>query len=131
MTITPIHSPGPWTYEYSPYTLQTTFTHEKSGTGNELAAFEVFDAEGNKLFDSNEDLPPEIQEATIRLATAAPALLEALENLADQADEDCPEEYRSHHFREALQLARDLIAQRKFFDGSPPRSEIASTMEAE
>jgi hypothetical protein len=40
-------------------------------------------------------------------------LLDALKSLADQADEDCPTEYRSRHFREALQIARDIIAKTK------------------
>ena len=40
----------------------------------------------------------------------APDVLQALESLADQADEDCPAEYRSRHFIEALADARDIIA---------------------
>jgi hypothetical protein len=66
-------SPAPWQVEYSPYTLQAAGT-----VGKELPAFEILDAEGSKLFDTNEDLPSEIQEANACLATAAPALLEAL-----------------------------------------------------
>jgi hypothetical protein len=50
---------------------------------------------------------------------AAPALLAALEALADQTDEDCPGEYRSRHFTEALEEARDAVATAKAA-GIPP-----------
>ena len=73
MTNTTPHSPAPWSYGYNPYTLQKAGADDR-----ELPAFEIFDAEGNKVFDTNEDLPAEIQEANASLATAAPALLEAL-----------------------------------------------------
>jgi hypothetical protein len=67
-----LHSPVPWTYEYRPYTL------EKDGSeSRELPAFEVFDAEGTKLFDTNEDTPCEVQEGNARLAATAPAFLAA------------------------------------------------------
>lgn len=36
-------------------------------------------------------------------------LLDALETLAEQADEDMPVEYRTRHFESALQDAYDLI----------------------
>lgn len=36
-------------------------------------------------------------------------LLSALSSLADQADEDCPAEYRSKHFRLALEEAYILL----------------------
>lgn len=69
-----------WTCEYSPY--HTT-------EGRELPAFEVFDADGTKLFDTNEDLPVDIQEAAAQLASAAPALRDALaECLRLLADHD-------------------------------------------
>jgi hypothetical protein len=74
MTIIAEHSPGPWSYHYSPYTLQTDDAPER-----ELPAFEVLDAEQNKIFDTNEDLPSEVQEANACLASAAPKLLAALE----------------------------------------------------
>ena len=66
------HSPAPWTYGYNPYTVQSG-----DAAAEELPAFEVFDAEQNKVFDTNEDMPSEIQEANARLASVAPALLEA------------------------------------------------------
>ena len=55
----------------------------------ELPAFEIFDAEQNKIFDTNEDMPCEIQEANARLATAAPTMLEAL-RLAQSALNTAP-----------------------------------------
>lgn len=36
-------------------------------------------------------------------------LLDALQTLAEQADEDLPHEYRTRHFESALQDAYDLI----------------------
>ena len=73
------HSPAPWTYAYNPYTVQ-----RGDATAEELPAFEIFDAEQNRILDTNEDMPCEIQEGNARLATAAPAMLEAL-LLAQQA----------------------------------------------
>lgn len=78
MTHTATYSPAPWLYEYSPYTLRATGSGEAGTVGDQLPAFEICDAEGNKLFDTNEDMPSEIQEANARLATAAPVLLAAL-----------------------------------------------------
>src|SRR5258707_8888554 len=72
MTSTITHSPTPWSYEYSPYTVRTTGNGD---AGKELPAFEIFDAEGIKILDTNEDLPAEIQETNAILATAAPGLL--------------------------------------------------------
>ena len=60
--------------------------------GVDLPAFEVFDAEGNKLFDTNEDMPSEVQEANARLASTAPELLAVLDRcailLADYDEQD-------------------------------------------
>ena len=47
------HSSAPWSYEYNPYRV----TREPGGIETERAAFEVFDADGNKVFDTNEDTP--------------------------------------------------------------------------
>lgn len=60
------HTPGPWTYQYSPYTSQD---------GKEIPAFEVNGVE--KVCDTNEDRPSEEQEANARLIAAAPELLAA------------------------------------------------------
>jgi hypothetical protein len=73
MSNTTTHSPTPWTYDYNPYTVQ-----RGDDAAAELPAFEIFDAEQTKIFDTNEDLPAEIQEANACLVTAAPAMLEAL-----------------------------------------------------
>ncbi len=78
MTNTATHSPAPWQYDYNPYTLRVTGNNEAGTVGDQLPAFEVFDAEGNKVFDTNEDTPSEIQEANACLAAAAPTMLEAL-----------------------------------------------------
>jgi hypothetical protein len=81
------YSPTPWTYEYNPYTLQ-----RGDAAAEELPAFEVFDAEQDKIFDTNEDSPCEIQEANARLAAAAPELLAVLKRcailLADYDEQD-------------------------------------------
>ena len=50
---------------------------------------------------------------------AVPGLLEALETLADQADEDCPREHRTRHFMDALEDARNRIAEAKSAGTSP------------
>ena len=50
---------------------------------------------------------------------AVPGLLEALETLADQADEDCPREHRTRHFMDALEDARNLIDRAKSAGPSP------------
>jgi hypothetical protein len=84
MTIIARHSPGPWSYQYSPYTLQSDDTPDR-----EIPAFEVFDAEQNKIFDTHEDLPSEVQEGNACLASAAPQMLAALE-LAQQALNTAP-----------------------------------------
>jgi hypothetical protein len=79
MTSTPAHSPAPWSYEYSPYTLRAAGTGDTDTVGTEIPAFEIYDAEGNKVFDTNEDTSAEMQEANARLATAALELLAALQ----------------------------------------------------
>jgi hypothetical protein len=84
MTITTTLSPTPWSYEYNPYTLQ-----RGDDAATELPAFEIFDAEQNKIFDTNEDMPCEIQESNARLAASAPAILEAL-RLAQRALNTAP-----------------------------------------
>lgn len=95
------HSPGPWSCEYSPYTI--TSDASPLGAGSELPAYEVFDAEGNKVFDSNEDSPAELQEANARLASAAPRMLSSLITcanlLADYEESDGEE---GEAYRESL-----------------------------
>ena len=74
----PSHSPGPWGYEYNPYTLRRPGETPGETVETELPAYEVFDNDGNKVFDTHEDAPAEAQEANARLGSAAPALLAAL-----------------------------------------------------
>lgn len=88
-----------WSYDYSPY-----FTRE----GEEIPAFEIFDADGNKLFDTNEDSPCAEQEANAALAAAAPilraALAECLRLLADFDENDGEEGDAYRNALAALQL---------------------------
>jgi hypothetical protein len=86
------HSPAPWSYDYSPYT-----GHD----GSEIPAFEIFD-EGDKVFDTNEDTPSELQEANARLGSTAPRLLAALITCANLlADHDESDGEEGEAFREA------------------------------
>jgi hypothetical protein len=86
----PDHSPPPWSYDYSPYR-----SHQgEDGIDSEIPAFEIFDADCNKVFDTNEDTPCELQEANARMAAAAPRLLASLVTcanlLADFDESDGP-----------------------------------------
>ena len=78
------------------------------GIESELAAFEVFDADCNKIFDTNEDSPCELQEENAKLAAAAPTLLASLiacaNLLADYDESDGPE---GEAYREALAAIND------------------------
>jgi hypothetical protein len=65
------HTPGPWIYQYSPYTSQD---------GREIPAFEVH-GDDVKVCDTNEDRPVTEQEANACLIAAAPDLLEAAEKV--------------------------------------------------
>lgn len=95
------HSPAPWTYGYNPYTVQSEAS--PLGVGAEIPAYEIFDADGNKLFDTNEDSPAELQEANACLASAAPRLLAALTVCADLlADYDEAEGEEGDACREAI-----------------------------
>lgn len=83
-----------WTCEYSPY---------RTNHGHEVPAFEVFDANGIKLFDTNEDLPVDMQEAAAQLASAAPALRDALtECLRLLADHDTSPGEEGDVYRQGL-----------------------------
>lgn len=63
-----------FTYEYSPYTGQND---------EEIPAFEIFNEAGEKVADTNENLPCEEQEKIAMLFSASPALLEVLEKAKD------------------------------------------------
>jgi hypothetical protein len=78
-----------WSYAYSPYMVRSG----DDGIEHELPAFEVFDGNGNKVFDTNEDSSAEVQETNAKLGAAAPELLVAcrwaltdLEGLAPEDD---------------------------------------------
>jgi hypothetical protein len=73
--------------------------------GETLAA--LVDVHGDEEYEQSRLIDFESE----RLIIASPDVLAALESLADQADEDCPAVYRSRHFIEALETARDIIAQ--------------------
>ena len=93
------HSSAPWSYEYNPYRV----TREPGGIETELAAFEVFDADGNKVFDTNEDTAAELQEANARVGAAAPRLLASLVTCANLlADYDEKEGEEGDAYREAV-----------------------------
>lgn len=100
------HSPGPWSYDYSPYTV--TSDASPLGVGAEIPAYEVIDADGNKVFDTNEDSPAELQEANACLGSTAPRLLASLVTcanlLADHDESDGPE---GDAYREALATIRE------------------------
>ena len=94
------HSPTPWSYGYNPYTVQSEAS--PLGVGAEIPAFEVFDADCNKVFDTNEDTDAELQEANARLASTAPRLLAALIVCANLlADYDEAEGEEGDAYREA------------------------------
>ncbi len=97
------HSPAPWSYGYSPYTVRTPGTHGMKNVGDDIPAYEIFDADGNKVFDSNEDTPADLQEANACLASAAPRLLASLITCANLlADFDVAEGEEGDAYREAL-----------------------------
>lgn len=99
-------SPAPWSYEYSPYTVRSDSS--PLGVGAEIPAYEVFDANGNKVFDTNEDTPAELQEANAQMGSAAPRLFAALivcaDLLADYDEAECEE---GEAYREAKAAIAD------------------------
>jgi hypothetical protein len=98
----PKHSPAPWSYEYNPYTVSNPGTHGNKKVGDDIPAYEIFDAEGDKVFDTNEDTDAELQEANARLGSTAPRLLAALIVCADLlADYDEAEGEEGDAYREA------------------------------
>jgi hypothetical protein len=86
--------------------------------GENLAA--LVDLAGDKDYSQSVT----IDFAAERIRKAAHKLLAALESLADQADEDCPEEHRSRHFKDALDEARAAIAEAKAAGGPSDPAEI-------
>src|SRR5215471_1005869 len=97
------HSPAPWGYHYSPYTVGNPGTHGTNNVGDDIPTFEVFDADGNKVFDTNEDTPADLQEANACLASAAPRLLASLITCVNLlADYDESEGEEGEAYREAV-----------------------------
>jgi hypothetical protein len=97
------HSPEPWAYEYSPYTVRNPGTHGTKKPGDDIPAYEIFDADGNKVFDTNEETPAELQEANARLGSTAPRLLAALITCANLlADYDESDGEEGEAYREAI-----------------------------
>ncbi|MFL5241542.1 MAG: hypothetical protein ACJ8FY_05495 [Gemmataceae bacterium] len=95
------HSPAPWGYEYSSWTIRSE--HDTRGVGAEIPAYEIFDANGDKVFDTNETTPADLQEANACLATAAPRLLASLITCATLlADFDESDGEEGEAYREAL-----------------------------
>ena len=84
------HTPGPWTYQYSPYTSQD---------GREIPAFEVHAEE--KVCDTNENRPIEEQEANARLIAAVPDMLKALELILPALDRRCDQLFEASKDRGA------------------------------
>ena len=76
-------APSPWSYDYNPYYLQD---------GTEIPAFEICDADQNRLFTTEELTPEDLQEGNARLAASAPCLRDALREcmrlLADLAESE-------------------------------------------
>ena len=62
-------SPASWSYDFNPY---------RHDDGREIPAFEIFDAEQNRIFTTEESGEKEVQETNARLASTAPCLRDAL-----------------------------------------------------
>ncbi len=101
MTNTSTHTPGPWDCD-----LDYIVAPDPNGRHPDIYIAEIAHSD-----DEGRVATYEQQHANRQLIVAAPAMLEALQSLADQADEDCPAEYRSRHFIDALDHARDIIVQ--------------------
>jgi hypothetical protein len=84
-------------------TAQAEYTEDCDGEN--LAA--LIDVAGDDEFTHSVNINFEPE----RLRKVEPDLLEALRCLAEQADEDCPAEYRTRHFTDALEQAHATIAE--------------------
>jgi len=95
------HTPGPWEYQYSPYTSQD---------GQEIPAFEVHGE--HKVCDTNENRPSEEQEANARLIAAAPELFQTLLfffNIMHDYQSSARKDYITH----AMATTRDVLEKAK------------------
>ena len=98
MTIITTHSPMPWTYEYNPYTLQRGDAATEDSRPSKFWMLSK-----SRIFDTNEDTPPELQEANARLASSAPRLLAALVTCANLlADYDEHDGEEGEAYRDAV-----------------------------
>ena len=64
------HSPAPFTTEYSAFEDQH---------GNEIPSYRIFDAEGDKVAETDSNKPENVQCADASLLAAAPLMLATLE----------------------------------------------------
>jgi hypothetical protein len=92
--------PGPYRYEQG----ETADTYRLFAAGDDKPMVEMIYVGGAEDFAA-------AALGLARLFTAGPKLVHALRTLAEQADEDCPHEYRSRHFVEALADANEIIAE--------------------
>ena len=100
---TTLTQPAPWGLEYLPYTSQD---------GHEIPNFRINDANCDKVCETDEDLPVEVQEANALLIAAAPDLLAALSyffNIMHDFDSSVRKGYVKH----AMDMARGAIAKAK------------------
>lgn len=104
------YSPAPWTYDFNPYSLHREDDSHIAAV--EIPAYEINDAEGTKIFDTNEDLPDDLQNANARLATAAPDLLAACQLVVTR--------WEHGDLAEAARACSDAIADATA--AHPPRS---------
>jgi hypothetical protein len=93
----------------------------------EIPAFEIFDADGNKIFDTNEDSPQGLQEANARLAVAAPELLLSLIECARLlADYDESEGEEGTIYRRANAIIEQAISKPSAVVTAPRNSSNAA-----
>ena len=86
-------------YDYSPY---------RSQADQEIPAFEIFNEEGDKVADTNEDQPAEYQERVAALFVASPELLEALEFFYN-ISHDLPSSIAKGYIKLAQEKARSAL----------------------
>jgi hypothetical protein len=94
------HTPGPWQQS-----SQFVVAPDPNGIHPDIYIAEIADEDSEGRIAS-----PEQQKANGQVIVAAPALLAALRTLAQQADEDCPAEYRTRHFTDALEQAHTAVS---------------------
>jgi hypothetical protein len=68
------HSPAPFISEHSPFEDQH---------GNEIPSYRIFDANGDKVAETDSDKPDDMQSADATLLAASPVILAALEQAVE------------------------------------------------